>query len=272
MDTYTAVDQMGRTVQVPYHPQRIISLVPSQTELLFDLGLDVQIVGVTKFCVHPASKVTQKQSVGGTKQFRFDVIEALQPDLIFGNKEENYREGIEQLAQKYPVWVSDIKGLPGALDMVRRVGALVNRAEASRQMAHNIAERFAHLGAAKLPLRTAYVIWQKPIMVVGAETFIHDMLTRCGLLNAVAATDGRYAASGRYPTLTLAQLHAADLDLILLSSEPFPFKEKHRQAWQTHFPAARVELVDGEMFSWYGSRLLSAVPYFAELISRLAQV
>ncbi|MBE7533729.1 MAG: ABC transporter substrate-binding protein [Chloroflexi bacterium] len=262
---------MGRTVIAPRRPTRIISLVPSQTELLFDLGLEAEIVGRTKFCIHPAAKVAQKQSVGGTKQFRFEVIDRLQPDLIIGNKEENYQEGIERLAAKYPVWMSDITTLADALDMIRRVGRLVDREERAERLAAEIDMKFAQLPVLSRPYRVGYFIWQKPFMVAGGQTFIHDMLTRCGLVNVFAA--GEY---GRYPELTAEQIHAANLDAILLSSEPFPFAEKHRQAFQEQFASTArshfgfaVYLVNGEMFSWYGSRLLLAADYLHKFIDLL---
>ena len=260
--TKQVADQMGREVGVPHRPSRIISLVPSQTELLFDLGLDDKVVGVTKFCVHPAERVAQKQTVGGTKQFRFDVIEKLQPDLILGNKEENYPEGIAQLAALYPVWLSDIYTLDDALAMIRQVGELVNKTAAATQLAEQIETKFAGLRPLKRPFRIGYFIWQKPFMAVGRHTFVHDMLARCGFKNAFAAV-----GNGRYPELTPQQIQDANLDAILLSSEPFPFAEKQRQAVSEMFPGTAVHLVDGELFSWYGSRLLKAANYFQELIS-----
>jgi len=257
-------DQMGRAVHVPERPRRIISLVPSQTELLFDLGLDAEIVGVTKFCCHPAAQTRTRQSVGGTKKFRFDVIDQLQPDLILGNKEENYREGIERLAARYPVWMSDVHTLPDALEMIRAVGAITGKPETAAQLAGRIAAGFASLPGSGRPYRAAYLIWQNPLMAAGNDTFIHDILGRIGLKNALAG-------HSRYPQLTAEQLHAARPELILLSSEPYPFREKHRQTFATQFPHARVELVDGEMFSWYGSRLLLAAAYLQKLTEKLAQ-
>jgi len=254
-------DQMGRRVAVPALPQRIISLVPSQTELLFDLGLREEIVGLTKFCVHPAKLVKQKPSVGGTKQFRFDVIDQLQPELIIGNKEENYQDGIELLAARYPVWMSDVENLTDALEMITRVGGLVGKAEAATSLAANIEHEFAVLPQSPRPYRTAYLIWQRPYMAAGSSTFINDMLRRLGLVNVFAGGDGRY------PTLTAAQITAAEPELIMLSSEPFPFHEKHQSLFQSRFPKSRTKLVDGEMFSWYGSRLLQAPAYFEKLLS-----
>lgn len=260
----TVIDQMGRTVTVDKRPFRIISLVPSQTELLFDLGLDEEIVGVTKFCVHPAQKVAQKQSVGGTKKFRFDVIKQLQPDLIIGNKEENYQEGIDQLAAQYPVWMSDIVTLDDAFGMITAVGELVGKAEAATQMVTRIRQAFGTLRPAPRPLRVGYLIWQKPLMAVGQQTFINAMLTACGFVNPFAG--GEY---GRYPELTPNDIHTANLDALLLSSEPFPFAEKHRLVFAGQFAETAVHLVDGELFSWYGSRLETAVAYFQQLIDSL---
>ena len=253
---------MGRAVHIPERPRRIISLVPSQTELLFDLGLDKEIAGVTKFCRRPAAQTQSRQSIGGTKKFRFDVIDRLQPDLILGNKEENYREGIERLAAQYPVWMSDIHTLPDALEMIRSVGAITGKPEAANQLAEQIAAGFADLPRAARPYRAAYLIWQNPLMAAGNNTFIHDILSRMGLENVMAGY-------GRYPQFTPEQLHAAQPDLILLSSEPYPFRAKHRQAFAAQFPRARVELVDGEMFTWYGSRLLPAINYLRQFLQTL---
>lgn len=262
-DTQTVTDQMGRTVAVPRQPQRIISLDPSLTELLFDLGLNEAIVGRTHFCVHPADRVKEKPSIGGPKKFRFGVIERLQPDLIIGNKEENYQEGIEQLAERYPVWMSDVFTLADALDMIRRLGQLVDRSEQADGMAAEIERRFNQLPRLSKPIRVGYFIWQKPYMVAGSQTFIDDMLARCGFVNAFAGE-----ISSRYPEVSTEQISAAGLDAVLLSSEPFPFAEKHREAFRAEF-GVPVHLVDGEMFSWIGSRLLLAANYFRELVAAL---
>jgi ABC-type Fe3+-hydroxamate transport system substrate-binding protein len=257
-------DQLGRGITVPTRPQRIVSLVPSQTELLFDLGLDQEVVGVTRFCVHPAGRVKAKQRVGGTKRLDLDTIGRLQPDLIIGNKEENERADIVKLAESYPVWMSEVVTLGDALDMIRQVGRIVGRADAADWLANRIDADFAALQPLAQTRRVAYFIWQNPFMVAGHDTFIHDMLGRCGLENAFAAGNG-----GRYPAVTPEDVRAAELDAILLSSEPFPFSAKHRTAFAARFPGMSVHLVDGEMFSWYGSRLLLAVDYFRELLRTL---
>jgi ABC-type Fe3+-hydroxamate transport system substrate-binding protein len=266
VETQIVTDQMGRRITVSLRPQRIISLVPSQTELLFDLGLDEAVVGATKFCVHPAKAVRHKTVIGGTKQFNFDLIDQLKPDLILGNKEENYEAGINRLAERCPVWMSDIYSLPDALAMIRQVGELTGKGPEAERLAGEIATGFAALRPLPRPLRVSYFIWQEPFMVAGRPTFVDDLLARCGFVNAFAGV-----GDGRYPEATVEMIRAADLDAILLSSEPFPFSEKHRADFEARFPGAAVYLVDGEMFSWYGSRLLLAAVYLDQFTTAVAE-
>ncbi len=257
----SVTDQLGRRVAVPLPARRIVSLVPSQTELLFDLGLGAKVVGATKFCIHPAEARSQATVVGGTKNFDFEKIAALKPDLIIGNKEENYQAGIEQLAARYPVWLSDISTLPEALDMIRRVGFIAGAKDQAAAMAAEIDASFAVLAlaaAAAPPTSVAYFIWRKPYMVAATGTFIDDMLHRAGFVNA-------FAGRARYPEISAEDLIAAAPARIFLSSEPYPFAEKHLAEFQALCPAARVEIVDGELFSWYGSRLRQSAAYFNQL-------
>lgn len=260
MPIYT--DQLSRTIKVPASPQRIVSLVPSQTELLYDLGLDREVAGITKFCVHPADWFRNKQRVGGTKTVHLEVIDALQPDLIIANKEENVREQVEALARRYPVWISDVNTLPDALDMICSVGVITGRAAAASQIARRINEGFSELKPISTPVKTAYLIWRDPYMTTGHDTFIHDQLRRCGLENV-------FGGQTRYPAITIGDLQAAGCELLLLSSEPYPFREKHLVELQSILPHTTILLADGEMFSWYGSRLLQAPAYFNELLNNL---
>jgi ABC-type Fe3+-hydroxamate transport system substrate-binding protein len=259
MPLYT--DQMNRAVNIPSTPKKIISIVPSQTELLFDLGLDEEIAGVTKFCIHPADKVKRRLKVGGTKKLNINQIKKINPDLIIGNREENEKDQIEELTQHFPVWMSDVSDLDDALDMIRKVGQLVGREEKALQMAATIAASFDNLKIKSSSLKVAYMIWRKPYMVAGKDTFIDDMLKRCGLKNAFE--------SERYPETFPGQIVDANPDLVFLSSEPYPFTERHITEFQALVPDADIRLVDGEFFSWYGSRLLQAPGYFKQLISSL---
>ena len=258
----TVTDQLGYKISIPFPPKRIISLVPSQTELLADLGLDSKVVGITKFCVHPKSWQKSKTIVGGTKNFRFDIIESLKPDLIIGNKEENYQEGIDQLKSKYPVWMSDIVTLNDAFAMVDQVGELTNTTERATDLLVQIKKSFSTIE--KLPpLRTLYLIWQKPWMGAAPGTFIHELMTTAGFVNCLS----QYT---RYPELDEEKIKALSPDLILLSSEPFPFVQKHVSELDSIFPNTRIALVDGEMFSWYGSRLKKFSEYLKSLRQQLS--
>lgn len=258
MSNHVLTDQMGREITVPINPQRIISLVPSQTELLFDLGLEDRVVGRTKFCIHPKEKCVNTPVVGGTKQFRMETIHQLKPDLIIGNKEENYQEGIEELANDYPVWMSDIVDLEDAYEMMMAIGALTQTTTQTAEMVTTIKGGFASLAA--LPKRSAlYLIWKKPYMAAGKNTFIDVVMGAAGIENCLQ--------DSRYPELDEAQLKNLNPDLVLLSSEPYPFKQQHIEALQAYFPTAHIRLVDGELFSWYGSRLQYTPNYLSELFA-----
>jgi ABC-type Fe3+-hydroxamate transport system substrate-binding protein len=257
MSLRTFTDQLGNQIEIPFPPQRIISLVPSQTELLADLNLENRVIGITKFCIHPHTWRESKTIVGGTKQFRFDVIQSLQPDLIIGNKEENYQEGIEQLRLTCPVWMSDIIILEDAHQMIEQVGELTDTYKRATAITGQIRNAFSGLEQLP-PLRTLYLIWRNPWMGAASGTFIHEMMTRAGLKNCISD-------SNRYPELNSEDLESLNPELILLSSEPYPFQQKHLKEIQTLCPRARVLLVDGEMFSWYGSRLVKFPVYVKSL-------
>ncbi|MCX2739719.1 helical backbone metal receptor [Pontibacter anaerobius] len=253
---------MGHQIMLPHPPQRIVSLVPSQTELLFDLGLADKIVGVTKFCIHPKEQVKQKVKIGGTKNFHFDKIDELQPDLIIGNKEENYKEGIEALQAKYKVWMSDIYTLADALQMLQQVGQLTGTEAIAAELEQRIKAGFEQLQPMQPGIKTSYFIWRNPYMAVGSHNIIDHMLGRCGFSNVFADLE-------RYPEISPEQLQQAAPQLILLSSEPYPFKEKHIQEFQELCPQASIKVVDGEMFSWYGSRLVKAPAYLQQVVEEV---
>lgn len=253
---------MNMTSNFPDSPKRIVSLVPSQTELLAYLGLEKEVIGITKFCTHPENWFRSKTRIGGTKQLNIARIQELQPDLIIGNKEENDRAQIEILQEQFPIWMSDIYTLPQALEMIKEVGVLVNRSERATQLAKDIQTRFNHLAQPSRPLKAAYLIWRKPYMLAAASTFIDDMLQRAGFENA-------FAHLSRYPEVSENDLLESAPDVLLLSSEPFPFSDKHIEELQLICPTAKIKLVDGMFFSWYGNRLLGAPAYFEQLMKRL---
>lgn len=240
-------------------PQRIVSLVPSQTELLHYLELDDRVVGITKFCIHPEAWFRSKKRIGGTKTVDMAKVAALHPDLIIGNKEENVRDQVEALSALCPVWISDVPNLDAALDMISTVGKLVGKRQKAEELCAAIEHSFQRLVPLTPKRRAAYFIWRKPWMAAGSGTFIDDMMQRCGLENVFGALE-------RYPQLDALQIQEAQPELILLSSEPYPFAAKHFPELQEHCPGATIRCVDGELFSWYGSRLLLAPDYFHQLI------
>jgi ABC-type Fe3+-hydroxamate transport system substrate-binding protein len=250
-------DQCGNTITLSKTPKRIISLVPSQTELLFELGLEQYVIGITGYCVHPTHWLSEKINIGGTKNFKFDTIAKLEPDLIIGNKEENYREGIERLQQQYPVWVSDIYSIEDAYEMIGAIGNITDQSILAAALTVKIKNAFS--GLSKVSHRNAlYLIWRKPWMAAASNTFINSILIRIGLENAIATME-------RYPELTSEVINSLNPDIIFLSSEPYPFREKHIHELKTISPQSKIMLVDGEMFSWYGSRLQFAPGYFNSL-------
>jgi ABC-type Fe3+-hydroxamate transport system substrate-binding protein len=245
--------------------QRIISIVPSQTELLFDLGLGERIIAVTKYCIYPAQAL-DKTKIGGTKTLDIQAIIDLKPDLILGNIEENQKEQIEILRLTQNVVMTDIYTLNDALQMIQEVGTLTDSSEKANAIVADISQQFADLwqhiaqkNSTTVAPKVAYFIWRKPYMVAAENTFIADMLSQIGFENA-------FANKTRYPIIQDSGLVAAQPDYIFLSSEPFPFKEKHVAELQQICPNAIVKIVDGEPFSWYGSRLLSAPAYFKTLL------
>jgi ABC-type Fe3+-hydroxamate transport system substrate-binding protein len=242
-------------------PKRIVSLVPSQTELLYDLGLVEETVGITKFCIHPDAWFRSKTRIGGTKTVHIDRVRALQPDLIIANKEENVQEQVEALQAIAPVWVSDIHTLDDALHMITEIGAITDRSAQASAITQRIGLDFATLETMP-PVSALYLIWRQPWMSIGHDTFIHDMMQRIGLDNVLGDLT-------RYPEVDADLIRQKKPALILLSSEPYPFKEQHIAELQQWLPDARVLLVDGEMFSWYGSRLLQAPAYFSRLLETI---
>lgn len=265
MNPISTTDQMGRRVNLPPQINRIVSLVPSQTELLFDLGMKDQVVGVTRFCVNPRAWTKTKTVIGGTKRVRMDLIEDLQPDLIIGNKEENNQDMILQLEQRYPVWMSDVNSIEDAYEMIFNLAGIFGKLPAAKSLIMAIQSAFASIQKPRESLKVAYFIWKDPYMVATSQTFIDEMIHLAGYENV-------FQSKNRYPEVTLAELAAVQPDLIFLSSEPFPFKEDHLVEFQAVCPETKILLVDGEFFSWYGSRLRLAPAYFSTLLHQLQTV
>lgn len=256
-------DHLNNIIPVSFPPKRIISLVPSQTELLSDLGLDPYVAGITKFCVYPQGWLSKKKIIGGTKKFNFDAIHSLHPDLILANREENYQEGINRLKEQYPVWVSDVVTWQDSIRMMQDIGEITDREREAERLTQTIEFSFLSVPRLLSGLCVVYLIWRDPWMGAASGTFIHTMIEKIGLRNCLEAYT-------RYPKLSEEQIWSMSPDLIFLSSEPFPFKESHRQELKIISPRSHVVLVDGEMFSWHGSRQLLAATYLTKLAVELS--
>ncbi len=227
---------------------RIVSLVPSLTELLIDLGLKDQLVGRTRFCIHPEDQVQDIPIMGGTKNPNIQRILDAEPDLIIANDEENRKEDVEALMKKVPVYVTHINTIVEALHEIENLGDRLN----VQKTAQNLVSEIQYLlseSEATSPINTAYFIWREPWMVAANHTYIHDVLRHYQLTNC-------FSDYSRYPEIELQQLKEASPELVLLSSEPYPFKEKHISEIKEYVPNAHIELINGEWFSWYGSGML----------------
>lgn len=241
--------------------QRIVCLVPSLSTLLFDLGLNDQLIAVTKFCVHPKTLLKEKAIIGGTKNINLAKIASLNPDLIIANKEENVKELVEALAIDYPVLLTDINNYDEAIDAIIQIGVLTNRSNMAQQLAADIETAFLKFKPA-CTVNAAYLIWKDPYMTAGGDTFIHAMMQKCGLINA-------FGDRLRYPEVKMSDLSHENIRIIFLSSEPYPFKQQHIDTLRQTFPDKLILLADGEMFSWYGSKMLQTPAYFTLLQTQI---
>jgi len=255
----TIADQLGREVAFRFPPRRLVSLCPSLTETLFDLGVGDRIVGRTTYCIHPAASVKHVPDVGGVKDFDLDLINSLKPDLVIAAKEENPRELIEELAESCPVFVLEVVDYDSALLAMETLGRLTDTLAIAEIIVRATRTAFAALTPAETR-RAAYLVWREPYICAGENTFIHAMLGMCGLVNACAGTPERY------PRTTVEALRKLSPDWIMLSSEPYSFTQAHADELTRQIPNARITLVDGEMFAWYGSRMRAAARYFQTLV------
>lgn len=267
----TLTDQIGKSHTFETTPKRIVSLVPSQTELLYDLGLEEHIVGITKFCVHPYHFKSTKKVIGGTKKVHFEKIRLLEPDIIIANKEENTIEIVTELSKICPVWVTDIITIDDNQKMIEDFGILFNKRTEAQKWIDKI--NFAHQDflnfmKGRESHKTAYFIWANPYMVAGGNTFINELL-KLNKFENIYDNNPKY--EGRYPEIIIQKMRIqGDPELVLLSSEPFPFTDEHAFELGRFTHHAKTVFVDGEMFSWYGSRLLKAFDYFKKLHQRIA--
>jgi ABC-type Fe3+-hydroxamate transport system substrate-binding protein len=259
-------DQIGREIVLKNVPKKIVSLVPSQTELLCDLALENEIVGITKFCVHPYYLKSIKTIVGGTKKVDFDNIKALQPDFILCNKEENAYDMLPELEKIAPTYFSNVNSINNSIDLILHLGTILNRRTEADNLVNKIQFKLADFKQFikdKPTRKVAYFIWAKPWMVAGSDTYINEMLQ----LNKF---ENIYEEMSRYPKVEINRIrHDGDPDVVILSSEPFSFNDEHALEIASFTNRSITVFGDGEMFSWFGSRLLLAFNYFKELHKKL---
>lgn len=257
-------DHLGRKIVYRFPPKRIICLCPCITETLYELNLEEEIVGRTRYCIYPAEKVEKAAVVGGTKEIDEEVVARLHPDLIIAEKEENTKEIVETLEKRYPVFCAEVQSIADAYRMIEDMASLTDKEQEGKQLIAEIKKEFSSLPTAR-GKRAAYVIWRNPYMAVGRNTYIHSLLEEMGFANPFASLERRY------PVVTEENFRDARLDYIFLASEPYSFKEKHKREFSEMAPGAKVEIIDGEMF-WYGARMRETARYLREYMRRMEQM
>lgn len=258
-------DQIGHITETQQPVKRIISLVPSITEYICDIGLKENLVGITKFCIKPQELFETCTKIGGTKQVKLELIQTLQPDLIIANKEENTKEDIDFLSRLFPVYISDVNSLEDAYEMMLDLGKLTDKMVESTRLVNQIQELMSELKNKFLDYKVAYFIWKKPYLLCANKTFIHSVITHLGFKNVVSNID-------RYPEMTINEIQFLNPDFCLLSSEPYPFKESDAIEIDQLLKTKKCILVDGELFSWYGSRMLNWKDYAFVLKKQLDKI
>ncbi len=237
---------------------KIVSLIPSITETLFDFGLtENEVIGRTKFCIHPENGVKNIAIIGGTKNLNIDKIIALDPDIIIANKEENEKRQVEELQKHFKVWVTDIQNLEDNENFISEIGKLLDKKKLALEFNKKNNEIFKNTSQ---KVKVAYIIWKNPYMTIGSDTFIHEILEKLGF-------DNIFKNRKRYPEISLNQMISADY--IFLSSEPFPFQQKHIDELQKELPNQKTILVDGEAFSWFGTHISKCSAYYNNLQNQI---
>ncbi|WP_019152973.1 ABC transporter substrate-binding protein [Robertmurraya massiliosenegalensis] len=254
-------DHLGRKVGYHFPPQRIVSICPGITETLYELGLEKEIVGRTRYCIFPEDKVAHATIVGGTKDIDIEIVKSLNPDVIIAEKEENTKEMVALLARSYPVFVAEVQSIQDSYRMIEDMGNITNFESNAKNLINAIKNEFNTIPKVN-GKRAAYVIWRNPYMVVGSNTYINSVMEAMGFENPFSTS------KNRYPSVTKEELQESQLDYIFLATEPFHFKEKHKKEFQEFIPNVPPMIVDGEMF-WYGAKMKVAAEYFRTFITKI---
>lgn len=291
----TFTDTMGRTVTLARVPQRIVSLVPSITEVLFAFGCGDQVVGITDYCTEPAAEVAHKPRIGGTKNPDVPAILEMQPQLVLAVAEENRRHDVEQLeAADIPVYVFEPATVRAGIDLLWRVAELLDCHDAVRPSVEAIEATYAQIQAqvaGRAPVRVFCPIWKDPYMTIGEGTYVNDMLRVCGGENIFAERRRRFPLAAdlglspertgdrddgrdrRYPRVTLEEMAVLQPEVILLPDEPYVFTQAALDDFRpfADVPAVRhnrLHLIDGKIVSWYGPRIGESLRTLSDLLSR----
>lgn len=254
-------DHFGKTIQITSPPKRIVSLVPSITELLHDLGLQDQIVGRTKFCIFPTKGYPCAKVIGGTKNVHINLVKELNPDLVIANKEENVKDQVEEILKFSSTFTTVVKTRDDALKMIKDIGIITSTETKANHLIKELNNDF-EVNQTSDKIKVLYLIWKDPYMTVGGDTFISHFLSCFGFENC-------YSHQQRYPSIDLNDIDKIAPDLIMCSSEPFPFNESHAKEI-TDQTGIKTILVDGSYCSWYGSRMLKSQNYLRQLSNKLA--
>ena len=246
---------------------RIVSLCPSTTETLVDFGLADQLVGITRFCIHPADVVRGIRKVGGTKDPNLDRIRALRPDLVLLNEEENRKADYERLRCDLRVDATLVRRVQDVPEQLRYLGRLTGAEVRARARAQQVEEARTRLAEARVGVegfRYAYLIWRRPYMAVGGDTYVSDLFAEAGGKNVFEN------AQDRYPEIDVVALRAARPDVVFLSDEPFPFKARHAAELRDEAPELRIELIGGDDCCWHGVRTLRGLALMQRLVGSFA--
>ncbi len=259
-------DDLGRTFSFKKPPRRIISLCPSVSETLLDLGLEGFLAGRTDYCIHPQNKIESIPGVGGPKSVSIQLLQSLCPDIIIAVKEENDKKTLENLAAlNYKCFIFDVNNFSDALNMIEKIGVIFNVEDRAQTMTEGIKKGFEGIGQVLKKLNFIYMTWSSPYIAAGTGNYINSLITGLGFNNCLSKHINRYVR------LSLGELKKLSPDIVFLPSEPYNYTLYDKLKFEKIFPSARAVLVDGEMFCWYGSRMLKAAPYIKNLIKEIMQ-
>ena len=265
----TVKDCLGKEMSIPKNITKIVSLVPSISELIYDLNIEKKLIGVTKFCIHPKYFQIEKTVVGGVQEFDIEKIKELKPDVVFASKDENFEEEILELQKFVPVYVTDVKSVDEAKQMIVNFGELLSCRNDASKIIMKIDMQLNDLAKVTDDLlyrSGAYFVWNEPWVAAGKDTFVNSMLKLVKINNVFEDL------KERYPMVTGANIHLGNPDIVMLPSEPYKFEDQQAFEISSHTHDAATYFVDGEAFAWYGSRLIKSLDYLKLLALKFKEM